>query len=150
MRAGKKMYFKEEKYIDHLFRLLTDPNMESVWSTITKLPPNVPHRLKTDPAFSLWVSITRALREFDLFISFEMTTKQKSHKLLSISSKTKFLIKKISADPFAKEIAKKIVNYYLSKMNIDWREREGEIPPFYDYDFPLTLRSDCEEAWREI
>lgn len=64
----KKDALKEEKQIEQLYRLLTDPNMKSVWSTITNLPPNVPHSLKTDPVFCLWSSIARALRDFNFFI----------------------------------------------------------------------------------
>jgi hypothetical protein len=141
---------EKDRLADLLCSLLTDPNMESAWSTLFFHPPLDSNPFRKEPASSLWIAISVALEYFKVFISIQLTTAQKSKNLKSISSKTKALLNAISKDPFAVEIAKKTVTSYLWKRNIEWRESEGETPPWYEYDMPMTLNSDCDEAWTEI
>jgi hypothetical protein len=145
---------ERDKLINILFRLLTDLNMETVWSTIlTQTPLNtnpISNRLRVEPEISLWNTIDTAFKAFRVQISKSRTTAQKHKDLMAISAKTKILLDAIAKDPVATEMARRVTAYYLAQKNIEWRESEGETPSWYEYEMPMTLQSDCDEAWREI
>lgn len=140
-----------ETLIPVLYRLLSNPDMKSVWPALSR-PPAVPKPWKNDPAFFLWASIPRALTDFPVLMANAQTRSEMRKSLLTIASKAKALQDAIAANAIAKAHANELVPVYLTIRNLKDRQDQGETPFDSEFDMPLTLSVDCLEAWdkREV
>lgn len=129
-----------------LFRLLTHPDMRSTWAKLSRLSTQLP--FVTEPIRALWDEVKYALRDFRILTTHPQTPAERRKSLLSVVSKVKALQQAISADPFAKAYAKKLMAIHLTRKNLNYRRDEGEIPPEYEEErIGLALSVDCRERF---
>jgi len=131
---------------DVLFRLLTHPDMRSIWPALSRLSTRLP--FLTEPISTLWDEVKYALRDFRILTAHPQTPAERRKSLLSVVSKVKALQQAISADPFAKAYAKELMAIHLTRKNLNYRRDEGEIPPEYEEErICLALSLDCIKAF---
>jgi len=132
---------------DILFRLLTHHDMQTVWKTLSR--PTVNPRFEGYSKYILWSWIAKAIHDFPVLLSHTQTPIQRAKSLKSVIAKSRSLLNAISDDPTARAIAQQLMALYLARSNIEYRQSHGEMPYKYELDVPLTLSSDCNEAWKE-
>jgi hypothetical protein len=136
-----------EEVLRVLHRLLTYPDMKSVWFALSR-PAADPKPWK-EPAFLLWTWVMRALTDFPALLVNAKTPAVTKRNLLSVAARAKALQGAIAANAVATVHANKLIAVHLTNRNLEDRQDDGETPLAYEFQTLVTLSSDCSDATRD-
>lgn len=128
------------KLLGTLERLLTSPDMELAWASMSKATPTCEPCFHDELPWQLWFNIADRLGKFQQ--ANQQTAGEKNRRLSKLAKMAKELVREIKSDPTASTLASHAVQFEMHRLNIEHRESCGEKLFISERSQPLTLSTD--------